>query len=45
MIEQLEQIVAGIKTAIPQLKKAVFLAVLDDEGRVLKRDSNSNEYV
>jgi hypothetical protein len=45
MIEQLEQIVAGIKTAIPELKKSVFLAVLDEEGRVLKRDKTSNEYV
>jgi hypothetical protein len=45
MIEQLQTIADAISSSIPALKKGVFLAVLDEEGRVLKRDQTSNEYI
>lgn len=45
MIEQIQIIADAIINSITDLKKAVFLAIIDDEGRVLKRDEISNEYV
>jgi hypothetical protein len=45
MIEQIQIIADAISSSIPDFKKSVFLAVLDEEGRVLKRDQTSNEYV
>ena len=34
----------AIHGKIPELKKSVYLAKIDDDGRVLVRDSSSNEY-
>jgi hypothetical protein len=45
MNEHLENIVKSIQNAVPELKKSVFLAIIDDEGRVLKRDQTQNEYI
>jgi hypothetical protein len=45
MTEHLENIVSSIQETNPELKKSVFLAIIDEEGRVLKRDQTQNEYV
>jgi hypothetical protein len=34
----------AIHGRIPEIKKSVYLAKIDDDGRVLVRDTNSNEY-
>jgi hypothetical protein len=45
MKEFIQIIADSIQANVPEMKKAVFLAVIDEEGRVLKKDSNSNEYI
>lgn len=45
MNEQLNIIIESVKRAVPQFKKHVALAIIDDENRVLVRDKTSNEYI
>lgn len=42
--DQIQIIVDSIKTNVPEMKTAIYLAKIDDDGRVLKRDVNQNEY-
>jgi hypothetical protein len=45
MIEQLNIIIDSVNQSVPQFKKHVALAIIDDENRVLVRDKTSNEYI
>lgn len=38
------KVAESIHSVIPSLTKSVYLAKIDDDGRVLVRDANSNEY-
>jgi hypothetical protein len=45
MIEFINTIIESVKQSVPEIKKAIALAKIDDENRVLVRDQTSNEYV
>jgi hypothetical protein len=45
MIEYINTIIESVKQSVPEIKKAIALAKIDDENRVLVRDQTSNEYI
>lgn len=45
MIEYINTIIESVKQSVPEIKKSVALAKIDDENRVLVRDKKSNEYI
>jgi hypothetical protein len=44
MLNIIKILADSVHQKVPQMKKSVYLAVLDDEGRVLMKRPNENEY-